>query len=424
MDSPPALERELSVAVLIPAHNEAGIVGGVVRSVLRQTHRPAAVIVIADSCTDTTAQEAAAAGARVIVTSHASKAANLNEGLALITTDLVVGIDGDTELAADAIEHMVATIAAGYDGTCGAVLPHPSQPRTATVRARSIEYALARRLNRPAQSALGRLQVLSGAVFCYRVDAVRAIGGFPVDVPIGEDGELTWRLQGAGYKLGFTRAAAAWTTEPETWGVYLAQVRRWAASSAQILARHPRQLLHPARALIVGAWLFDLLGVSASFALALMLGIVNGPGALAGISVITPIVAATSFALAAAELGVRQALTCTPAAILAALLVRWVYIWALFRELVLGMHLVAWTGRQGRRAQLTPMTDRRRWTLTLLLGVTAAAAVPSLPWLAGAPLAAAALALIVMAACASQRTRGRHSLTAGQVPVEALLEAR
>ena len=55
-------------AVLIPARNEAGVVGFLIKSLLRQAY-PASlfqVIVIPNHCTDDTAQAARAAGARVL----------------------------------------------------------------------------------------------------------------------------------------------------------------------------------------------------------------------------------------------------------------------------------------------------------------------------------------------------------------------
>src|SRR5229473_1058137 len=57
------------LAVLVPAHNEAELIGRCVRSLLGQTYPRLSyrVIVIADNCSDQTAEEARAAGAEVMV---------------------------------------------------------------------------------------------------------------------------------------------------------------------------------------------------------------------------------------------------------------------------------------------------------------------------------------------------------------------
>ncbi len=64
----PALEARSRVAVLVPAHNEAQLVGRCVDSLLAQTYPRALfdVVVVADNCTDDTAVRAAAAGATVL----------------------------------------------------------------------------------------------------------------------------------------------------------------------------------------------------------------------------------------------------------------------------------------------------------------------------------------------------------------------
>lgn len=61
------------IAIVIPAHNESASIGRTLKSVLAATRADARsdVWVIADNCDDDTAQQAEAAGARVIVRSHA-----------------------------------------------------------------------------------------------------------------------------------------------------------------------------------------------------------------------------------------------------------------------------------------------------------------------------------------------------------------
>jgi 1,2-diacylglycerol 3-beta-glucosyltransferase len=66
---PPAAEPAPRLAVLVPAHDEEDLVGRCVASLLDQTYRRDRfrVIVIADNCSDRTAEVAGAAGAEVLV---------------------------------------------------------------------------------------------------------------------------------------------------------------------------------------------------------------------------------------------------------------------------------------------------------------------------------------------------------------------
>lgn len=113
----------ITVAVVVPAHNEAHTITETVSSCLHQTHPVQQVIVVADNCTDATAELARRAGATVIEGHGGSKAAAQNLALPHVLADLVLAVDGDNVLDPAAVEHMVNTMRAGYVGTCAAVLP-------------------------------------------------------------------------------------------------------------------------------------------------------------------------------------------------------------------------------------------------------------------------------------------------------------
>src|SRR6266508_6021098 len=84
-----------SVSVVIPAMNEGATIGRVVRAV--REHCPdAEVIVVDDASTDSTADEAAAAGARVIRRPYnIGNGAAVKTGVRAATGDVVVVIDAD-----------------------------------------------------------------------------------------------------------------------------------------------------------------------------------------------------------------------------------------------------------------------------------------------------------------------------------------
>ncbi len=345
-----------SVSVLIPAHNEAEHIEAVLAAISAQTRPVDQVLVVADACTDDTAQLARAAGAEVMEVECARKSAAQNLGLAAVRSEVVVGVDADTLLAPDAIALMVEDLSAGYDGTCAAVLPR--QERGVWVRARWFDYTLARRWIRPVQREVGRMHVLSGACYAFRTEVMRAAGGLR-DVPAGEDTDLTWTLYGQGRRLTYTPAAVAYTTEPESFTVYLRQIRRWSASCFQTIARHRRQCSQPARALVVGTMLWDLLSFPVGYAFVAW-AVLNEQswGHLFGAW--TVLVWGLPTLLVSRDLGWRRAVACLPAHILAGAVNRWVYLTTMLREWLLGRHYVSWTGRQGRGTVITPMTRQRR----------------------------------------------------------------
>lgn len=102
--SPCTALADASVSVLVPAHNEAGGIGRTVQSVLPQLQPGDRLVVVADNCSDSTAQVARSLGAEVVERQHASlrgKGFALDHGvkhLSMHPTDMVLMIDADCVL--------------------------------------------------------------------------------------------------------------------------------------------------------------------------------------------------------------------------------------------------------------------------------------------------------------------------------------
>jgi cellulose synthase/poly-beta-1,6-N-acetylglucosamine synthase-like glycosyltransferase len=360
-----------AVTALVPAHNEEATIGQTVAAIRDSTYPVARILVVADSCRDATASVAGAAGATVVATRFADKASNLNHVLPLVDTELVVGFDADTIPRRDCIERLVDRLrrddlAAG----CATVLP--LQPRGLFVRGRRYAYALGRRWWRAAQSAVGRLQVLTGAAYLFRTSVLVDVGGFS-SVGISSDMDTTWSFHSAGHRVGFAGDAVAYTVDPETFTEYRQQVSRWAAGYFQTMAKHRRQVCHPRSLLVVWTALFDLLCLP--FALAgVAVHVAHDPGVarLYGLYLLGHTVVAT--ALVATVVGAREAvLGVVPYATLN-VYNKWAYLKAFVREWVLDSHHQGWTGRHaGRSADVTPVPRERVVLLVWWLALAVAA---------------------------------------------------
>lgn len=107
------------IAVVIPAHNEELLIGRCVRSVLEFADSGVEVLVIAHNCNDRTAQEAADAGARVLVLNDPSQrgkgcALSYGFGQALSgPAEAVLVIDADSVVSFNLIEAVRYRFAAG-----------------------------------------------------------------------------------------------------------------------------------------------------------------------------------------------------------------------------------------------------------------------------------------------------------------------
>ncbi len=116
------------VSVLIPAHNEAGVIAGCLDSVLTQTTRRALrVVVVANGCTDPTAElarsyvgRARRRGFELLVEELvlASKPNALNHADTLAAAGHRIYLDADIRLSPDALEEVIAELDSGDVDLC------------------------------------------------------------------------------------------------------------------------------------------------------------------------------------------------------------------------------------------------------------------------------------------------------------------
>jgi cellulose synthase/poly-beta-1,6-N-acetylglucosamine synthase-like glycosyltransferase len=346
------------ISVLIPAHNEAGVLRECLDAVRAQTLPVDEIIVVADSCTDQTAAVAESYGAVVVETEQGGKAASQNVGLPYVTGDILVCIDADTIIDVDVVERLVGDLQAGADATCANMLPMPHQ-KGFWVANRRFAYALGRYWWRWCQAQMGRLMVLSGCAYALRTETVRSIGGFPGQL-ITCDMDLTWNLYEAGYKSTFCHQALAYTYDPETFSVYTKQMRRWASGFFQNFQTHYGQVLRsPSALLVVGSLLFDLLMMPVTYTLVLI-WTVHDPARLRWLAPSIAIHAAITTFIASRTITWKQALVGFPCYWIANWWNKAIYFWTFVREWILGRHYTSWTGRQGRATEITPMSRSRK----------------------------------------------------------------
>ncbi|MGW6412977.1 glycosyltransferase [Streptomyces vinaceus] len=417
------------MTVLIPAHDEAATITRCVDAVRASTYPVQEIIVVADACTDETARLAREASAtRVVETGFQDKAAAQNAALWDITTDIVVGFDGDTWPDPDCIRLMVEHIERdGLDATCSTILPAQgsqvpySRPGLRGrlegaffTRSRRFAYALGRRWWRLCQAKVGRIQVLTGACYAFRTKAIHDIGGFPSGL-ITADMDATWALHGAGYKLDYTGDALAWTMDPEDMRTYRSQMRRWSSGYYQNMARHRSQLKNWRSLLVVGGAILDLVCLFVIEAYLIHAAITgSNPGLLRTFLFWTGVHTVVSVGLVATVVGIKEAVLGVVPYTLVNYYNKWLYLTGFIREWILGRHYASWTGRQGRKTVITPMTWSRRMGLTQISISAGAALALTGMWLLDLSLIQAG----VITACAAPlaflprrptgKRRGRH----------------
>ncbi|CCH77997.1 Glycosyl transferase (fragment) [Nostocoides japonicum T1-X7] len=233
----------MSVVAMLPAHNEARTISSAVRSLRTQRVTFDRIVVVADNCTDTTVEEAQAAGADVFRTEGNTdkKAGALNQALAhvdLDDDDVLLVMDADTRLGADYMATVADRFGTDPDGRLGAVggIFHGDSPRRLLPRLQASEYA---RYAREIGRRQGRVHVLTGTASAFRVRALRDVAaargtrlpgrrGEVYDTgAITEDNEMTIALKTIGWRLVSPRECLVYTELMPTLRALHDQRLRW-----------------------------------------------------------------------------------------------------------------------------------------------------------------------------------------------------
>jgi cellulose synthase/poly-beta-1,6-N-acetylglucosamine synthase-like glycosyltransferase len=243
---PPALPR---FDLLIPAHDEEQGIAATVESLLGLDYARDAfrVWVVADNCTDGTAQRARESGARVL---ERNDPALRGKGYALAFgferllaegfADAVVVVDADTLASPNLLRAFAARLAAGAQ-----VLQADYRVRNpdASWRTRllAIAFALVNTLRALGRDRLGCSVGLRGNGMCF---ATRLLRDVPHDAfSVVEDLEYGIRLGEAGHRVHFVPEACVLGEMPSGEAASRSQRRRWEQGRAEIARRRGWPLL-------------------------------------------------------------------------------------------------------------------------------------------------------------------------------------
>ncbi|WP_434811357.1 glycosyltransferase family 2 protein [Microbacterium sp. bgisy189] len=245
---------EVTVTVLIPAHNEEKSLPITLASLKAQSTPPDRILVVADNCTDGTVQVARDAGADVIETvdNRHKKAGGLNQALRgllphLGDNDTVMVMDADTALSDRFIEIAKARFTADRALMAVGGLFHGEPGHGLLGQFQRNEYT---RYSREIERRRGRVFVLTGAASLFRPAALRAVAdsrgtlipGVPGDVydtvALTEDNELTIAIKSLGGLMTSPRDCTVVTELMPTWGMLWKQRLRWQRGAIENLAAY------------------------------------------------------------------------------------------------------------------------------------------------------------------------------------------
>jgi biofilm PGA synthesis N-glycosyltransferase PgaC len=244
-----AKERYPSVAVVIPAHNEEGVIAEALRAVLAVRWPTLEILVIDDGSTDDTCERVRpfldTGQVRLVIKRvNEGKSMAINDALLLARSELVLILDADGIPDPGALERMVPPFLLG-DGI-GAVTGNPRVLNTRTVLARlqAVEFSSTVGVLRRGEAVWGRLMTFSGMCTLLDRQTVLDLGGFAPDMST-EDIEMSWRLQLTGREVMYEPTALFGMEVPEHLRPLWRQRIRWVSGLAQVFRRHTREASSP-----------------------------------------------------------------------------------------------------------------------------------------------------------------------------------
>ncbi|HHY96066.1 MAG TPA: glycosyltransferase, partial [Firmicutes bacterium] len=235
----PAVTPLLRFGILIPAHNEERVLPLLLDSLRRQDY-PAhliSVVVVADNCTDGTAEVARRHGATVLERTSPlrGKGYALKFGLDyLLRTecDAVCVLDADNLVDPRFLGIISAHFAHGAQVVQGRV--ETKNPLDSWVSASyAINFWLSNRMWQLARARAGLSSLLCGTGMCFRTDLLR-VTGWPA-MSLTEDLEYSIILISRGIKVAWAHEAVVFDEKPATFAASWRQRLRWLQGKWQVL---------------------------------------------------------------------------------------------------------------------------------------------------------------------------------------------
>jgi cellulose synthase/poly-beta-1,6-N-acetylglucosamine synthase-like glycosyltransferase len=238
--------NQIPITVLIPAHNEQALIGRCVRSVLADANPVTEILVVAHNCTDATATEAVAAGAKVMMLndpSRTGKGAALSCGFTAALagqSQAVLVIDAYSVIDAGLIEVVQKRLQAGARAMQCRYEVHNSQESQRT-RLMALAFSGINVIRPRGRARLGLSAGIVGNGFALHR---RVLTGIPYDArSVVEDLEYHLALVRAGIRVEFIDSAAVRGEMPVSNKGARTQRARWEGGRLRMMRRWTPALL-------------------------------------------------------------------------------------------------------------------------------------------------------------------------------------
>jgi glycosyltransferase involved in cell wall biosynthesis len=233
---PPPLQRYPRVSVVVCAYNAERTMDRCLASLERLSYPNYEVIVVNDGSTDRTlAISESYPYCRIISQENRGLSAARNVGAEAASGEIVAYTDSDCVADPDWLNYLVGTMEAKGVVACGGPNFPPSEDDL-------VPEAVAVSPGAPCHVLLDDeiAEHIAGCNMAFRRDVLLGIGGFdPIFRAAGDDVDICWRLQDAGYPIGYSAAATVWHFRRNTVQAYIGQQKGYGKAEALVFGKHP-----------------------------------------------------------------------------------------------------------------------------------------------------------------------------------------
>jgi glycosyltransferase involved in cell wall biosynthesis len=233
---PPPLQSYPRVSVVVCAYNAERTMDQCLASLAELNYPDYEVIVVNDGSRDRTLEIARRHSyCRIIDQPNKGLSAARNIGAEAATGEIVAYTDSDCVADPDWLTYLVAKIEASNLAACGG--PNFPPPEDSMVPA-----AVAVAPGGPTHVLISDevAEHIAGCNMAFRRDVLLQLGGFDsVFRAAGDDVDICWRFQDAGYTIGFSPAAVVWHFRRNTVAAYCAQQQGYGKAEALVYSKHP-----------------------------------------------------------------------------------------------------------------------------------------------------------------------------------------
>jgi GT2 family glycosyltransferase len=233
---PPQLVLSPRVSVVVCSYNAERTMAACLASLETLRYPDYEVIVVNDGSTDRTLEIAEQFPyCRIISQPNKGLSVARNVGAEASTGEIIAYTDSDCVADPDWLTYLVSTMERRQLAACGG--PNFPPPEDTLVPA-----AVAVSPGGPTHVLLTdeTAEHIAGCNMAFRRDALLRLGGFdPVYRAAGDDVDICWRFQDAGYTIGFSPAAVVWHFRRNSVSAYLGQQKGYGKAEALVYAKHP-----------------------------------------------------------------------------------------------------------------------------------------------------------------------------------------